>query len=295
MIKFCIGLINSIFCFITFRNSTLLDNGCGMYILALSITSILTICMLAVKCWFVILTHMNIAFIDLSTLRGGCISIEFVLKCFLYLDTWLNACVAMERTILVFKEVHFNKAQSKRVARWVILILPFIIAATLIHDPLNRHLIEYNEEKTKWTLKPERYTWCLTRFSPWVQSYNTIILFFHLLGPFTINLFSAVCIILRTARQRSIAQKRIKYQEHLREQFSQHKQLIISPLILVVLASPRLVTSLLSECFDANHYSWLFLSGYFISFIPSILVFIVFVIPSDLYWKTFQKSLVRCR
>jgi hypothetical protein len=41
--------------------------------------------------------------------------------------------------------------------------------------------------------------------------------------------------------------------------------------------------------------SWLFLVGYFISFIPSILTFVIFVLPSKLYKKQFQKAVVQYR
>jgi hypothetical protein len=41
--------------------------------------------------------------------------------------------------------------------------------------------------------------------------------------------------------------------------------------------------------------SWLFLFGYFISFIPPILTFVIFILPSKLYKKQFQKAVVQYR
>ncbi|CAF4430054.1 unnamed protein product, partial [Adineta steineri] len=108
MIMFLLGLINSILSLLTFQNENLRKVGCGMYLLASSITSLLTISMFTINFWFILLTQTNSS-INLSVRRGGCISIEPILKLFLYFDTWLNACVAIERAINVYQGIRFNK------------------------------------------------------------------------------------------------------------------------------------------------------------------------------------------
>ena len=40
---------------------------------------------------------------------------------------------------------------------------------------------------------------------------------------------------------------------------------------------------------------WLFLLGYFISFIPAFLIFLVFVLPSKTYKNEFEQSINRIR
>jgi hypothetical protein len=291
MIIFFGGLVNSILSFITFQCKDLRQVGCGIYLLTSSVTSLLTISMFTVKFWFVVLTQMNVS-VSLSVLWGGCVSIEPILKLCVYLDTWLNACVAIDRAILVSKGVKFDKEKSKRIARWVIIILPFVIIGTLIHEPLHRELFESKAEKDKTgENKTENYVWCVTRYSRSIQDYNTAILFFHLIVPFIANLFSALFIIFGSARQRSVAQTRQSYKEHIYEQLREHKQLVISPIILLILSLPRLIISLLSGCVNASRSPLVYLCGYFISFIPSMLIFVVFVLPSKLYRKTFKESL----
>jgi hypothetical protein len=248
---------------------------------------------------------MNVS-VSLFVRQGGCVSIEPVLKLFIYLDSWLNACVAVERAVAVVKGVSFNKDKSKRVARWIIIILPFCIMGTIIHEPLYRELFVYStesvnkdEKKTEEAdtkrNKTENYAWCMTRYSRTVQDYNTGILFFHLVAPFIANLLSALFIIFGAARQRSVTRTKQTYREHVFEQLSEHKQLVISPIILLVLSLPRLIISLLSGCLNASRYSWLYLCGYFVSFTPPILVFVVFVLPSQLYRKTLKESLTSWR
>ena len=285
MIMFVAGLLNSVLSFLTFHNRAARQVGSGIYLMASSITSFLTICMLTLKFWFFVLTQMNQS-TSHFVLRGGCLIIEPTLKLALYLDSWLNACVAMERAVAVSRGVKFNKKRSQTVARWIVLVLPFIILASIIHEPLHRQLFEDREMASFW---------CVTRYPNSVQYYNTVILFFHFLGPAAANLFSALFIIFGTVRQRSMIQVGHNYTEQFRRQLREHKQLLISPVILFVLSLPRLIISLISACVDVSRHPWLYLSGYFISFIPSVLVFVVYVLPSGLYKRQFRTSVKRWR
>ncbi|CAF0987415.1 unnamed protein product [Adineta steineri] len=300
IIMFVAGLINSILSFITFQHKDSQQVGCGMYLLASSITSLLAISMFIIKFWFVVLTHINVS-TSLSVLRGGCASIEPILKLFLYLDGWLNACVAVERALLIFKGVKFDKKKSRSIARRTILILPFCIFGTLIHELAFRRLFVYetapDTTNTNKTIEDtnNRYVSCITHYSPSIQDYNTAVLFFHLVGPFIVNLCSALFIIFGGARQRSMARTNKSLKEHIQEQFSEHKQLIISPILLLILSIPRLIISLLPGCAKTSKNLWLYLGAYFISFTPSMLIFLIFVFPSKLYMKTFKQSLIRIR
>ncbi|CAF1435106.1 unnamed protein product [Adineta steineri] len=297
IIMFGAGLINSILSFITFQYKDSQQVGCGVYLMASSITSLLAIGMFIIKFWFVVFTHINVS-TSLSVLRGGCASIEPILKLFLYLDGWLNACVAVEQAVLVFKGVKFDKKKSKSIARRTVLILLFCIFGTLIHELAFRRLFEYEtapdtSNTNEDTIK--RYVSCITHYSPSVQDYNTAVLFFHLVGPFIVNLFFALFIIFGGAHQRSMIRTNQSFKEHVQQQFSEHKQLIISPIVLLILSIPRLIISLLPGCAKTSENLWLYLGAYFISFTPSMLIFLIFVFPSKLYMKAFKQSFNRIR
>ena len=60
-------------------------------------------------------------------------------------------------------------------------------------------------------------------------------------------------------------------------------------------ALPRLIMSLVSGCVDPSQNPWLYLCGYFISYLPPMLVFTMFILPSELYWNTFKDSMTRWR
>ena len=287
IIIFVAGLFNSILSLITFRNKNCQQIGCGMYLFASSVSSFLTISMSTIKFWFVVLTQINVS-TDLSIVRGGCVSIEVLLKVFLYLDGWLNACVAIERAVNVFKGVSFDKKKSKSIARQIIFILPFCIISTLSHELIYRKLDIYQTESDTTT----RYVSCIALYPAAVQDYNTAILLFHLVAPLVANLISALFIIFRGARQRSVTRTNQSFSEHVQAQFSEHKQLIISPIILLALSLPRLIILLLPGCskVKSSEYFLLYLSAYFISLVPSMLIFPIFVAPSELYMKAFKQS-----
>jgi len=56
---------------------------------------------------------------------------------------------------------------------------------------------------------------------------------------------------------------------------------------------PRLILSLISGCVDPSSNPWLYLCGYFISYTPPMLIFAVFILPSELYTKTFKEEIAQ--
>jgi hypothetical protein len=141
----------------------------------------------------------------------------------------------------------------------------------------------------------EQRTWCIVRYSSTMRIFDSTMHILHFFIPFSINLISAAFIIVMVARNHSIARKQQTYRQYLRQEFHQQKHLIISPIILFILAFPRLVISFLSGCMKSIRDPWLYFVGYFISFIPPLLTFVVFICPSDTYKKEFDKIVKRYR
>jgi hypothetical protein len=125
--------------------------------------------------------------------------------------------------------------------------------------------------------------------------YNKTLNIIHFLAPFSINFISAFIIIVISARKKTTVRNNQSYYAHLTEQFQHHKHLLISSIILVILALPRLVISFFSGCMKSARDPWLFLIAYFISFISIILIFPIFVIPSKMYKTEFILSLTYYR
>jgi hypothetical protein len=284
------GFVSNIFSIMTFQTKKAREVGCGYYLLSSSLTSMITIIMFGLKFYFLLVSQMGIIK-NRNYLTFNCMFNEYMLKICLSIGDWLNAFVGIERVITVVKYTKFNKMKTKRIANWIIICTYIITAVTYIHDPIYRRLIDDNEEQGE-----ERRTWCHVQFNSSLQLFNSVVLACHFFLPFILNIISALMIIITTARQRSTAQKQKPYKYQLREQFYTLKHLLISPVILITLASSRLVISFLSGCMKTNRgnlWIWIYLSGYLISFLPPMLLFVVFIIPSETYKREFYQTVKR--
>jgi hypothetical protein len=283
------GLVNGILSIITFNNKIICEVGCGLYLLGSSITTLLTMIMFFLKFLILLLAQMAIIS-NRSFLQVQCHSIDFLLEVGLYMDQWLNACVAAERAITTMKGAGFVKKKSKQAAKLVIIILLIINVGTCIHDPIYRRLID--EENDGDDVKR---IWCIVTYPSSLEIYNYIIHIFHFFGPFMINLISSIILITKKSRQQANLHKQRSYKEILRKQFREHRHLLTAPILLVILAVPRLIITFVSKCMKSANDSWLFLVGYFISFIPPMLTFVVFIMPSKFYMKEFHKTVAHYR
>ena len=150
---------------------------------------------------------------DRSFLQVQCHSIDFLLRVCLSMDQWSNPCVIIERTVMIITGTRFVKKKSKQVVKKVIIII-----GTSIHDPIYRRLIheENNDDDEK----------------------------FHFFAAFIINLISPIILITKKSRQQSNLQTHRTCKELVQELFQRHKHLFTAPLILVILAIPRLTLSI---------------------------------------------------
>jgi hypothetical protein len=110
-----------------------------------------------------------------------------------------------------------------------------------------------------------------------------------------INLISTIILITKKSRQQANIQTKRLYKEILIEQLQQNKHLLTAPIVLVILALPRLIIGFTSKCLKSSGDTWLFLAAYFISFVPPTLTFVVFILPSKFYKKEFCKTVTQFR
>ena len=283
MIMLLAGIINGILSILTFKNKTSREVGCGIYLLVSSIFSLTIVILFTLKFWFLFYSYRDFSSQKLI-LFSNCMIIEPLLKLLLYIDNWLNACVAGERAFAVFKGISFDKKSSRQMAKWIIVCVIIINILLLTPQFLYLHLFEDTKEER---------TWCVVLYSSLLHNYSSFIQFFHFFTPFLINLFSAIFIIIGTTRQRVALEDEHRFTSHFKSKLKQHKHLLISPLILVILSLPRLIISFTLDCQKSSKHFWFYLLGYFISFMPSVLIFLVFVLPSPTYKKEFKQVLSR--
>ncbi|CAF0733814.1 unnamed protein product [Adineta steineri] len=288
MIIFLIGLINCILSMIIFRREASQKVGCGIYLLTASINSLAIMILFTLKFWLLFLSYqLTLEERGLQTiLLLNCRIVEPLLKVILYIDKWLHACVAIERIISVRQGINFDKQKSLRVAKYVIITV--ILSNFAIYIP---QIIDLRV----FTDKTEERSWCVVTYTSFVQIYSFTLIMFHYVGPLIINFISAANIIIITTRQRTTSQKNLSFKKHLVTKIKQHKHLLISPMIIITLTLPHLIISFVLKCDKSTHLLWFYLSGYFLSFIPSTCMFLIFVLPSPIYKKEFKHAISHYR
>ena len=277
ILMFVLGLINGLLSILTFRRKSLIQVGCGIYLLTNSIISLLTICFFTIKYWQLIVFQMNIITND-SFIFVNCKLTDVLLKSLLSCSEWLNACVSIERAFTTIQGVRFNKSKSKYIAKYVILIILLMITISYIHDPISRQVFDDEDEER---------TWCIVNYSLKLKIFDIFINLFHFLTPFIINLLSALIIIIQVFRMRSKTKKNSTSKALFSAAIKQHKHILISPCVLIILAVPRLIILLSFQCMESPRDPWLFLIGYYVSFVPPLLIFVLFVLPSSKYTNEF--------
>ncbi|CAF3073972.1 unnamed protein product, partial [Rotaria sp. Silwood2] len=266
----------------TFQVKKLREVGCGYYLFVSSITSMCMIIVLTIKFWQLVLSQMSII-TNRSILSINCILIEIILKSCLASSEWLNACVAMERMFNVIKGMTFNKKKSKIIAKQVTFCVVIITILSHVHDPIHRQVIDDLDGD-------QQRIWCLSQYSSAFTKYNKFITLFHFLVPFSINLISAVVLIIIAAYNRFKVESKQSFMQQFQLKLKQHKHIIIAPIILLILGLPRLISSFKLGCMKSPRQSWLYLIGYLAAFVPPMLTLFVFVLPSKTYRNEFNKT-----
>ena len=108
-----LGLINGFLSLITFSNKTILEIGCGIYLLSSSITTLLITITFGLK--FFVLFFVQINMISNKKLISiQCYMMDFFLRILLAMGQWLNACVATEHAITIIKATRFVKKKVNK-------------------------------------------------------------------------------------------------------------------------------------------------------------------------------------
>lgn len=279
---FLIDIINSILSMITFAQKRSHEVGSGIYLLTSSVTSLCIMILFILKFYFLLYSHQDRKNVK-QILEGNCYGIEVLLKGLLYLDNWLNACVASERTVYVIKGITFDKVRSRRIACWTILLLVIIIGCLFIPQIVHLHIFYDNLEERSW---------CVVKYEKWLAIYSSTLIFIHYFAPLAINIFSIICVIVITTRQRSLIDTRRSYWAHLRSRIIKHRYIFMSSAMIICLIIPYLIISIKLDCQKSSNLFWFYLIGYFLSFLPAAFIFMIFVLPSSCYRKEFHAFLL---
>lgn len=208
---------------------------------------------------------------------------DFLLQLSISFCDWLSTCIACERTVSVIKGIKFDKSLSVRTAKRIIPTLFITIVSTLIHQVFNRKLIP--------DPRVDERLWCVLKFpTNWLQTYNDVMHLFNSIIPFLINLMSMILLIIALARLKQKTGKK-SYLNVLKKQIKEHKDLIIGPILTLSCKLPLLVVTLVIKCIKSKWQLYLSVGCYFLSFVPLLATFAIFVLPAPSYVTIFKAKL----
>ena len=136
--------------------------------------------------------------------------------------------------------------------------------------------------------------WCVARFDQTLEVYNQTNTMIHYLAPFIVNVVCTITLVILLARNRANIETNKSLRQTIGEQIKRQKQIFIPPIITVISALPHIIISFSLACTELDR-AWqrhLLTTTYFLSFIPQILTFHLYVQPSTMFMKEFYSTYV---
>jgi hypothetical protein len=182
----------------------------------------------------------------------------------------------------------FKKSDSVWWAKRLILLLTVVVLASAWHEPFIRQLIDDPRATT-------RHTWCVVTFMwLWLEYYRLTMNLINLIVPVSISLVTTTFLLHKSTRMKQALAKK-KSEKGYFTTFKKQLPLYGSPLGLVVLSMMRLIFSLTLVCITHEWQKYVYLTAYFISFVPLMGTFQIFVLPAKIYEAEFNNFVQRMK
>ncbi|CAF2463681.1 unnamed protein product [Rotaria sp. Silwood2] len=258
-----VGSVCNLLAIGTFCQSKAREMGSGIYRLWISIIGQ---CGLTVVVIHILMEQNNSEMI-------GCFILEYLRKVLHALYDSLTACTTLERTIVIFQGITFNRMRSRRLSKLIIPILILYHFVSIVYEPFSRQLI--------YSLN--RY-WCILEFSNYsIVIHQSITNICHFILPYFINLISPIIWVLALTKSKSTLNKNFSTWINLKNVLCTYKHTIISCYILVIQNTPRFIFTFYLTCIKLQWQNKAYITAYFLSLVPLMSNLFIFVLPSPKY------------
>ena len=282
-LMFVVGLISNICSFLVFRHKDIQQVGCGRYFLVLSIFNQVTITFFLCRVIYLLTNQISVIG-NVRLLRVSCYLLDFVLQTCISFCDWLHTCIACERTYSALKGAHFDNSQSVRKSKFVIPVLGLLVIGTSIHQVFNHVLIADPRSDAR--------LWCVIKYPrEWLRIYEICLNIINNFLPLCINLIAGVILLVFLAKNRHRVSREERYGILFISQMHKHKDLLIAPMTILVAKIPFLLIGISIKCIREGWHTYLSLSAYYLSLVPLISTFLIFVCPSSSYMRKFKEQL----
>lgn len=276
-----IGFISNSLSWITFKQPKVREFGCGLYLFCLPIIGQLGLTGVAGRFFYFLCTQIYNVDNHLAA-RWSCISLEYVTTVSTMLFDLLTACIAVERSVNIIKGTSFKKADSVWWAKCIILVLIIILTASAWHEIFIRHIIDDPRAIS-------RHTWCVVMFPwKWLESYRLTINLINLIIPSLINLIATLFLLHKSTKMKQTLSKDKKKKTTYFIILKKQLPFYGSPFGIVIFSLIRLIFLFTLTCIKYQWQKYLYLIAYFISFLPFVATFPIFILPAKIYKTEFK-------
>ena len=277
IIIFIIGAFNNLCSFVTFKRPTPRKVGVGNYLFLISILNQCALFCLLCKFVHILLGTLN------RTNNESCKTISYSLSVVTRSTYWMASWITIDRLIMtIFPTALSWKSPSLAIKKSFVTC--FIILGMHIHEIFYYIVINQPDFSMEF---------CVTDFNQSIaKNYNSVNTLIHSIVPFLIQIISITLLIIFIARNKSnLAAEQITYMQILQKQFKQRKELYLTPIIHIVSSLPNVILAFSLACTQMNSLQrHILLAAYLFSYIPSMLGFLVYVLPSRTYKEEFMQT-----
>lgn len=280
---FTIGFFNNLCSFLTFKRCRSRQHSVGNYLLWVTILNVFALLFLLLKLIYIVLESSGVfnGRYQYMTNLVACKAISYLLLIFTRVTYWLQSWISLNR-LLIIKFPNVRIVTQPSIATAISLVTFVIIATSHFHEILYLTVVEQGTS-----------TVCVSNFNHrFIMKYNQVTTFLHYFGPFFIQTLCITILLFLVARSRAKTSKStLNSSKLLMKQFTSQRELYAIPAIIVFSSLPQIVFCLTLACIQLSTWQHLLLtSTYLLSYIPQILGFLLFVLPSTLYKQEFNKT-----
>jgi hypothetical protein len=290
LLIFLFGFFNNLCSFLTFIRPKLRKVGVGNYLLIVSIVNQCSLLVLLLKMIHIIFGSNGTLFNYENLNLYSCKIISYLLSVLTRITYWLTSFVTMERLCIVLFPTSVT-VKNPRLALGLSIFAILLVSGMHIHEVLHYiTIVDLSYTSANVTL-------CVTSYTQsFVSAYNRVNVLVHYFIPFLIQVISITITLIQTAfsRARTSGNRRETFGDLFMKQFRIQKEHYVTPMIIVFSVLPQAILSFSYACSELKQLwqRYTLLTAYFLSYLPQMLGFILYVLPSTTFSAEFRQTIV---
>ena len=288
---FLIGLFNNVCSLSTFIRMKPRKFGVGNYLLIVSIVDQCSLLLLMMKVIHIVLSSNGTLYYYENFNLYSCKIISYFLSVLTRTTYWFTSLVTTERLCIVL----FPNSVILKTPKFALGLSIFVI---LTVGGMHIHEILHYTTIVDPSYTSINVTSCITNYNRiLVSTYNRVNVLIHYFVPFFIQIISISVLIVQIARSRARTRSGSNQQTFVnlfKKQLKTQKELYVTPMIIVLSSLPQIILSFSYACTELKQ-SWqryTLIAAYFLSYLPQVLGFVLYVLPSTIFKEEFQQSMI---